>query len=173
MKEWLGWAADGAHSCRIAASVVRSLDRMCRDAGDLETGGVLVGRYAEDAMVAYVTEATPPPADSQRGRTWFARGVRGLRELLAIRWRARDRIHYVGEWHFHPTDAIEPSAVDFAQMKTIALAGEYRCAEPILVIVGRRIGRGIRPMRVFVCPRGEPSKEVLPTPAAGGVRPLA
>ena len=66
MKEWRGWAADGAHSCRIAASVVRSLDRMSRDAGDLETGGILVGHYAEDAMVANVTEATPPPADSRR-----------------------------------------------------------------------------------------------------------
>ena len=162
MKDWSGWTEDGTHGCRIAASVVRALGRMCRDAGDLETGGILVGRYADETMVAHVAEATAPPTDSQRGRTWFTRGVRGLRELLATRWSAKERSHYVGEWHFHPADAIVPSAADFSQMNTIALAYEYRCPEPILVIVGRRSGRGSPALRVFVCPRGEPIKEFFP-----------
>jgi integrative and conjugative element protein (TIGR02256 family) len=156
-------AANGAHGCRIAVSVLRSLDRMCRENGTLEAGGILVGRYVDDAMVAQVTEATPPPTDSQRGPTWFARGVQGLRELLAARWRARERGYYLGEWHFHPADTVVPSAVDFSQMRTIALADEYQCSEPILLIVGHSVGRAGRPMRVFVCPRGQACLEILQT----------
>lgn len=162
MTEWHGWTEDRAYGCRISASVIRAVDRICRDAGDIETGGILVGRYDEEGTVAHVVEATPPPRDSQRGRTWFARGVLGLRELLARRWAARERVHYIGEWHFHPSDVVVPSAVDLSQMRRIAVADEYRCPEPILVIVGRRAGRGTRPMRVFVCPHGESSKELLP-----------
>jgi len=162
MKEWSGWAKDGTHGCQISASVVRSLESMCRYAGDLESGGILIGRYADDAMVAHVTEATPAPNDSRRGRTWFARGVEGLRELLETRWRARQRAHYIGEWHYHPAQVVVPSTVDFSQMSMIALSGDYRCPEPILVIAGRPVGRGSRAMRVFVCPSGESPKEILP-----------
>lgn len=163
MTEWHGWTDDGAYGCRISASATRSMDRICRDAGDTETGGILVGRYADDATVAHVVEATPPPRDSQRGRTWFARGVLGLRQLLARRWAARERDHYLGEWHFHPCDVVVPSAVDLSQMTTIALADEYQCPQPVLMIVGRRTAQRGRPMRVFVSPRGEPAREILPT----------
>lgn len=165
MTEWHGWTEDGAYGCRISASVIRSMDRICRDAGDIETGGIVVGRYADDATVAHVVEATRPPRDSERGRTWFARGVLGLRQLLARRWAARERVHYLGEWHLHPCDVVVPSAVDLSQMTTFAMADEYQCPEPILVIVGRRAGQRVRPMRVFVCPRGETAKEVLPQPS--------
>jgi integrative and conjugative element protein (TIGR02256 family) len=162
MREWHGWTDDGAHGCQITGGAIRSMDRMCQDAGDIETGGILVGRYVDNATVAHISEATPPPRDSQRGRTWFARGVQGLRQLLARRWAARERVHYLGEWHFHPCDVVVPSVVDLSQMTTIALADEYQCPEPVLLIVGRRAGQRARPMRVFVCPRGEPAKEILP-----------
>ena len=90
MTDWEGWTADGAYGGRTAASVLRALDQMCRDAGDVETGGVLIGRYADDLRVAEILEATMPPPDSLRGHSWFTRGVGGLRALLEKRWRARD-----------------------------------------------------------------------------------
>jgi hypothetical protein len=86
--------------------------------------------------MAIVYEVTPPPTDSRRGRTWFNRGVAGLRDMLARRWRAKHRTHYLGEWHCHPASIIVPSAEDFSQMVTIAKADEYKCREPLLVILG-------------------------------------
>ena len=64
-------------------------------------------------------------------------------------------------WHWLYAKGV----TDFAQMTTIAMADEYQCPEPILVIVGRRAGQRVRPMRVFVCPRGETAKEILPQPS--------
>lgn len=159
MTDWEGWTADGAYGGRTGASVLRALDQMCRDAGDVETGGVLIGRYADDLRVAEILEATMPPPDSLRGHSWFTRGVGGLHALLEKRWRAKRRTHYLGEWHFHPADVIVPSSVDFAQMATIAHADDYRCREPLLLIVGRDIGSR-RSIRVFVCPRGEMPREL-------------
>ena len=161
MNNWEGWTLDGAYGLRIQASVLRELNRMCLDAGSAETGGILVGRYSLDLMVAVVREATPPPSDSRRGRTWFNRGVAGLREMLAQRWRAKDRTHYLGEWHFHPVPIVVPSADDFSQMVQIAHAAEYKCREPLLIIVGSHEREGPRAVRAFVCPVSTSPMELL------------
>src|SRR4051794_5631493 len=99
MKGWYGWTRDGAYGLRIEASALREVDRMCCAARSIETGGILVGRYSPDLSVAIVREATPPPSDSLQGRSWFNRGIAGLREMLAQRWGAKERTHYLGEWH--------------------------------------------------------------------------
>jgi integrative and conjugative element protein (TIGR02256 family) len=162
MTTWNGWTLDGSYGLRIERIAMRELDRMCRDTGDTETGGILVGVYSPDRAVAIVREATAPPSDSRRGHSWFKRGVEGLRELLAHRWRATNRTHYLGEWHFHPAQVVVPSSRDFSQMVQIAHATDYHCKEPVLVILGFTEHSGARPLRAFVCPMGETPKEILP-----------
>jgi integrative and conjugative element protein (TIGR02256 family) len=159
---WNGWTPDGAYGLRIEAGAFGELDRICREAGLVETGGILVGCYSHDLTMAIVHEVTPPPSDSRRGHTWFNRGVAGLRDMLAQRWRARDRTHYLGEWHFHPASIIVPSTEDFSQMITISKADEYKCREPLLVILGSSEREGARALRVFICPAGGSPTEVLP-----------
>jgi integrative and conjugative element protein (TIGR02256 family) len=160
---WEGKTPDGEYGLRLETPVLRDLDRMCGESGWTETGGVLIGRYSADRTLAIVGEATPPPADSRRGRSWFHRGVTGLRETLARRWRSPERTHYLGEWHFHPADVVVPSADDFSQMEQIALSRRYQCREPILLIVGAGEGSAVRPLRAFVCPAAAEPKELLPT----------
>jgi hypothetical protein len=121
----------------------------------------LIGRYSDDLSVAIVNEATAPPSDSRRGRSWFVRGVNGLRDMLGRRWQAKARTYYLGEWHFHPTEHIEPSAEDFAQMVQISQTKGYDCKEPLLIIMGAS-ELGSRPaFRVFVCPADTDPLEVL------------
>lgn len=152
MKTWKGRTDDGAFAVDLQASVLGALDRYCRDSGSVETGGILIGRYSDDFTLAIVQEATSAPTDSKRGHSWFVRGVSGLREMLGKRWSARLRTYYVGEWHFHPANHVEPSGDDFAQMIEISRAREYECKEPLLVILGATKHEGQRIFRVFVCP---------------------
>ena len=133
---WEGLTPDSAYGLRIESAALRELGRMCGAAGSVETGGILVGRYSPDLAVAIVREATLPPPDSRRGRSWFNRGVAGLREMLAQRWRAKDRTHYLGEWHFHPAGAPNPSGPDIRAMQKLALDEAYNCPSPILLILG-------------------------------------
>lgn len=152
MIDWSGKTVDGSFAVVLEAPVLGALDRLSAGAGSLETGGILIGRYSDDLAVAIVREATPAPRDSRRGRSWFVRGVSGLRDMLGKRWRARDRTHYIGEWHFHPVAAIEPSADDFEQMLQISRDNGYHCKEPLLLILGTGQQHGQRVFRAFVCP---------------------
>lgn len=162
MKTWKGRTEDGTFAVELRASVLGALNRYCRDAGSLETGGILIGRYSNDLAVAIVREATPPPTDSKRGCSWFVRGVSGLREMLGNRWQSRERTFYIGEWHFHPVNYIEPSGDDFAQMLEISKTREYTCKEPLLLILGGSQDEGQRILRVFVCPDAEAPREFHP-----------
>lgn len=152
MRTWKGRTEDGTFAVELQASVLGELDRHCRDAGSAETGGILIGRYSDDLTIAVVQEATSPPADSRRGRTWFVRGVNGLREMLVKRWQAKERSFYIGEWHFHPASYVEPSTDDFTQMLKISRVRDYDCREPLLLILGAAKQERQRIFRAFVCP---------------------
>ena len=162
MTDWRGQTTDSTFGVQLRESVLRDLDRLCREANGSETGGILVGYYSDSLSVAIVEEATPPPSDSSRGRSWFERGVNGLRGMLNRRWQSTKRTHYVGEWHFHPANHIEPSGDDFDRMREISNARAYDCKEPLLLIVGARHREALRSFRVFVCPAGRTPLEHLP-----------
>ncbi|HKH36596.1 MAG TPA: Mov34/MPN/PAD-1 family protein [Rubrobacter sp.] len=51
-------------------------------------------------------------------------------------WRRRKRRYYLGEWHFHPGGAAEPSPTDTEQMAKIMHSASYKCPEPVPLLVG-------------------------------------
>lgn len=143
------------YALRVTAASRQQIDRECGRSGAIETGGILVGHYTADESMAVVTEALPPPKDSARGRSWFHRGVAGLRGLLAKRWESQVRTYYIGEWHYHPASIVEPSEDDFAQMYSINADPRYNCREPVMLIVGQARNGDERPVRALVFPRGQ------------------
>jgi hypothetical protein len=144
------------YSLRISVESYRQIERECSRSGSLETGGILVGHYTIDNSTAVVTEVLPPPSDSDRGSSWFHRGVAGLRGFLASRWKGEIRTFYIGEWHYHPARVVEPSDDDLAQMQAINADARYHCREPVLIIFGQGVNGCQRPVRAFVFPHGEP-----------------
>jgi integrative and conjugative element protein (TIGR02256 family) len=110
------------------------MSHYCAVAYPKETGGILIGHYSADLRVAHVTSLSSAPSDSVAKRFSFARGVRGLQELLQRVWRQKN--YYLGEWHFHPDAEPSPSGIDSDQMQSIASAISYQCPEPVLLIVG-------------------------------------
>lgn len=163
MKTLTARTADGVYAVVIEADPMSEIDRLCSTAGEVETGGILIGCYSEDRSTALVSEVTSSPPDSRKHATSFVRGVVGLREILRQRWRAKERKHYIGEWHFHPATTVVPSSDDFDQMKTIAQDRAYSCKEPILLILGQSARQGnLRPVRVFVFSACERPMEMFP-----------
>ncbi|WP_020475860.1 Mov34/MPN/PAD-1 family protein [Zavarzinella formosa] len=149
---------DGKFALRLGAAQVEALLGKCRSAGAFETGGIVAGCYTHNLSVAEVTEVSGPPADSRAGRTWFARGVRGAGEWLGKLWKKKQ--YYLGEWHFHPSAAPDPSETDIDQMREIASSSGYHCPEPLMLIVGGDSARGYR-YRAFVSPRDGLHKELF------------
>lgn len=118
----------------IAPAAIASMITSAVAAGQKETGGILIGRYGPVGWVADILEATPQPKGSHAGWAWFQRSHQGLRELLRLRWE--DGLYYLGEWHFHPHASPTPSHSDLRAMQAIAREPDYRCAAPLLVVIG-------------------------------------
>lgn len=146
---------DARFHVRIRGATLKRILRICRCAGRLETGGILVGQYSAGLDCARVGAASGPPADSERGATWFQRGTRGLQAWLDRQWESRGD-HYLGEWHFHPYAAPIPSPTDRRQLEAIASTTSYGCPEPLLLIVGGDPA-GKWSVSAHIFPRGRPS----------------
>ena len=150
-------SADKRFGVRIAHVQTAKMVKNCRLAGQHETGGIVVGRYAPNHDFAIVTVASDAPGDSQAGRTWFSRGVQGLQNWLNDLWKSDS--YYLGEWHFHPFASAMPSKVDVIGMKSIASSKSCHCPEPILLILGGDPNREWH-LKVFVYLRGEGLREL-------------
>ncbi len=136
-------SSDGRFRVRVGSRHLATLLTMCRESESLETGGLLVGRYSEGHDTAVVTRVWGPPKDSIRRQASFWRGTRGLQRKLDSLWRTQE--YYLGEWHYHPSGAAQPSKTDIRQMVRIAESPEYNCLEPVLIVVG-----GTRPTELEV-----------------------
>lgn len=152
------WSKDDAYGLRMSDLNLSKMLEHCENSFPDETGGILIGSYTKSLDCAAVELVTGPPKDSKRGRTWFKRGVQGLRKLLGNYWK-RNRF-YVGEWHFHPNGEPSPSDTDKNQLKAICKSRDYDCSAPVLVIVGGKLPEDWN-IRAFVSPRDGDFQELL------------
>lgn len=127
-------AADRSVAVDLEPRAIQTMLATCRRAGDLETGGVLLGRYSAFGDRVIVAKATGPPRDSRQSAFGFVRGIAGLTGRLRREWR--DAAYYVGEWHSHPGASATPSPVDIKQITAFAADADLRCPHPALVVVG-------------------------------------
>jgi len=141
----------GRYTVSLPESTIEAMLKWCKEANEMETGGILLGRYSADLKRAEISRALGPPSDSLRGQNWFIRGIKGLNRLLRRLWTLR-KDYYLGEWHYHPNASPIPSNVDMSQLETIARSDKYSCPEPILIIIGGD-PQGRWKMSVTVFPR--------------------
>ena len=149
---------DGKFGLQLAQKHVDKILGLCKAAGSLETGGVLVGKYNERHDVAFVTRIVAAPPDSQSGPAWFQRGVDGVKRKLVQDW-VECGSYYLGEWHFHPYADPTPSYVDRKQMCSWRFRRAFRCPEPLLLIVGNP--HGAWQARAFVYPTEDYELELV------------
>jgi hypothetical protein len=148
---------------KLPESELSRMAGFCQKAKGKETGGILVGLYTEKLDCALVTVASKAPRDSQAGPTWFRRGVSGLQRWLKRLWKSNT--FYIGEWHFHPFAAPDPSGTDISEMTEVSNDGGYKCPEPVLVILGGDPAEDFR-IRAFVFPQGQAHVELFPVAEA-------
>lgn len=128
------------------------ISKACIRAEKNETGGILIGYYANGQQTAIITQISTP-SDSKSGRHWFKRGVSGLASLLRKSWQDPQKTYYLGEWHYHPVSVIQPSDEDFQQMITISQSPNFQCKEPIMIIIGKE--KSSLHAKAWVFPSGE------------------
>lgn len=134
--EWQArWTADCRFGVRIPAGCLNRILELCQRADQVETGGIIVGRYVGRSHCAEVTAVSDAPRDSKHSVSQFLRGIRGLQRWLNRLW-SKNGTYYLGEWHYHPYVAPAPSSIDINEVRSISGSADYNCPEPLLVIVG-------------------------------------
>jgi integrative and conjugative element protein (TIGR02256 family) len=129
-------------SVTISPEVRGFIQSESRTSGEVETGGVLVGKRIKGVGVV-VTDASGPGPKSIRRRCEFRRDVAYCQEFLECSARKHgDAGLYVGEWHYHPHGLTCPSNQDLRSLGEIAEQPEYLTDRPISLIVGQDGGIG-------------------------------
>lgn len=117
----------------ITEQAVETLNEAAARSHPYETGGVLVGVYAEGKP--WITGAIEIPSND-RGRNHY-RLPRGSTQPSVRAARAEDnRVGYLGDWHSHPADS-GPSATDFFSLRIISYRRPLR-PRPTMIVVRRR-----------------------------------
>ncbi len=117
----------------VAATIAQA-----RGNGDVETGGVLLGGFDLDRKTLVVIAALPSPADSDAGRTYYERGIRGVQSKIEEVERITMRhVTYIGEWHTHPTGSSSaPSDLDNTLLGWVADLRQLFLMPGLLLILG-------------------------------------
>ncbi len=136
------------------------------DKAPLETGGVLMGYWADDEVV--ITDATGPGPRAAHHRSMFTPDADFHKDEIARLYRASGRHHtYLGDWHSHPGGGVTLSRLDERTLRTIATAAAARTPNPIMVVIAgnrkkwtpatweaRLAGKRWWPRRCTLRPRG-------------------
>lgn len=107
---------------------------------DLETGGILVGRWLDEATILVLTATgAGPQADHQR--LTFAVDVDFANRRLEELRLAYPSVDYVGEWHKHPPHFPRPSVGDLHTSLELLQDPAYpnRLLNPIVIEKGGKI----------------------------------
>jgi integrative and conjugative element protein (TIGR02256 family) len=105
--------------------------------GGLETGGVLVGYYADDEIVI-VNIVGPGPKAKHRQTSFKPDGKYHSKELAAMYEKSGRIERYLGDWHTHPNSTSYLSDLD---KSTLARIGGYKKAQlttPIMLVLGTK-----------------------------------
>ncbi len=124
---------DNNYKIIICASTYDKIISECEKYMSLETGGILIGNYSKDNIIAYIKDSYSPN-DSKHFKSRFFRGTAGINKILDKKWREGE--YYLGEWHYHPNSSSDSSRIDDTQMITFSNNKKLNCPQPILLIIG-------------------------------------
>jgi integrative and conjugative element protein (TIGR02256 family) len=97
-----------------------------------EAGGQLFARFV-DPEIRIEVASGPRPADI-RGRTYYWPNRRAeQKEIISNHKRG---LHYVGDWHTHPSYQPAPSSTDLSNIKECFLKSRHRLRAFVMIIVG-------------------------------------
>lgn len=103
---------------RIFQHVLDSVKEESLKWNNLETGGILIGHISISTQTIVITGQLEAPGDSERGKTKFSTGIKGLsQKIQEIERSSAMMITQLGTWHSHPNSSSCPSSIDLSSKK--------------------------------------------------------
>jgi integrative and conjugative element protein (TIGR02256 family) len=103
---------------RIFQNVLNDIKIESEKWNNLETGGILIGHISIPTQTIVITGQIEAPEDSERGKSKFYSGIKGLSvKLKSIEKSSAGMITQLGTWHSHPNSSSSPSTIDINSKK--------------------------------------------------------
>ena len=116
---------------------------LAKESGEIETGGILVGKYESNGSYLVERATEPGPKAIREGRR-FEKDVDYCQmQLEELTRELGENTCYLGEWHYHPTTSNEPSGTEIKSLMEIAEQENYLIEKPIMIIVSRNLEFGL------------------------------
>jgi integrative and conjugative element protein (TIGR02256 family) len=123
----------------IYKSVLDFIKQVSTEAGELETGGVLIGHKINNVEYVIVRASKPGP-NAIRTQTKFEKDTDYCQKKLIDSFKELgEQGLYLGEWHYHPSGSNEPSGIDIKSLTEIATQENYRIDKPIMIILSPKL----------------------------------
>jgi integrative and conjugative element protein (TIGR02256 family) len=117
----------------ISATVVETLWQQAAASYPLETGGLLIGYFANDDVV--ITDGIGAGPKAIHRRYSFVPDTEFQERELARLYNASGRLHtYLGDWHTHPEGAPALSLRDRRTLARIGRHSEARLPRPLMLV---------------------------------------
>ncbi|MEM8971406.1 MAG: ThiF family adenylyltransferase [Pseudomonadota bacterium] len=137
------WSGEAFKECTIGSWSVAIRDEVLSDiksqrasAGELETGGILVGCWDLSENKLYIVGHFDAPPDSVHEPTGFIRGSVGVfHSIEHVENVTATNLTYIGEWHTHPPgDSSSPSSDDAKLLRWIEKAVSWNGVPAVMMI---------------------------------------
>lgn len=99
---------------KISVAVLQAIEPFKQMRKEIpEAGGILMGRFIKETKDIVVDGITTPMKGDVQSRYTFKRLSSLHQEILDAEWKkSKGTCNYLGEWHTHPEQDVEPSGVD-------------------------------------------------------------
>ncbi len=119
----------------MSAEVLSAILQEAARGGELETGGILLGREMAPAAETRIDMAGGPGPLAARGPRSFSRDLGHAQQLAAEAWRESGAL-WVGDWHTHPDSEPVPSPVDLRSYAAHLADPELDFQRFVSIVVG-------------------------------------
>lgn len=120
----------------VATAARELMEAEARRRSPLETGGVLMGYWAEDQSAVVIADVVGPGPKAVHKRTSFVPDhLYQEREVERIYKESGRRITYLGDWHSHPGGPMMLSVVDRLTQLRIGLQQTARAPRALMAII--------------------------------------
>src|SRR5207249_53736 len=117
-------------------AVLEAMEEEAREKSPMETGGVLIGYWANDSAEVVITQATGPGPEATHRADEFIPDARFQRAEIARIYRDSGRLHtYLGDWHTHPGGSLRLSRKDVRTLASIAETPAARASVPLMGVL--------------------------------------
>lgn len=121
----------------VSRSAIEAMFREADHSYPYETGGVLMGYWAERGTDVVVTQVLGPGPCAVHDETSFSPDGQFHELEIARIYAESGRSHtYLGDWHTHPASAAYLSRLDKATLKRIAAHAAARASSPVMAVLG-------------------------------------